>query len=360
MRKTPILFVVAALAVPGTAGAQSAAGARRVVQVQTVQQPPPPPPTPPPARPATRVYVDRGQEGREEQRETFTKTVRLGANGVLDISNLSGNIEVRRGSGSDVAIEVTKIARARTADAARELLPLVTVEINARGERAEIRTIYGDGQPVRGRNISVSVNYSVTAPQSTRIRAVTISGNVIANDIHGELSLMTTSGNVVISNAARVTAARSTSGNIELTNIDSDVALEAATVSGDVLVRSAKARRMTLGTVSGQVVIENVTTERLGAQTFTGNVEFSGAFAKGGSYELKSHSGNVRVVVGGGSGFAVDANSWSGHVQSDFAIGGADNEPTRGRRKVIRGVVGDGSAVVNITTFSGNVHLVKK
>lgn len=295
-----------------------------------------------------------------EQRETFTKTVRVGNEGVLDVSNMSGNIEVRRGGGNDAVIEVTKIARARTAEAARELLPLVTVEINSRGERAEIRTLYGGGQPTRTRSINVSVNYSITAPQNTRIRVVTLSGNVDARDIRGELSLMTTSGHVRISNAARVTVAKSTSGNVELTNIDSDVSLEAGTVSGDVIVRSAKARRMSLGTVSGGVIVHDVRTERLAASSFNGNVEFSGPLEKGGRYELKTHSGNVRLIVDGRTGFEVEANSWSGSVHSDFALGGSDNEAPRGRRKVIRGVVGDGSAVVHITTFSGNVHLVKK
>ena len=359
MRKIPILVVTAALVVPVAAGAQPApAGPVQPVTAAQPAQPPPPPPRPP--RPS-RMTVDGSQDGREEQRETFTKTVRVGASGLLDIQNLSGNIELRRGGGSDAVIEVTKVARARTADAARELLPLVNAEINSRAERVEIRTIYGNPQPGRSRGFNVSVHYNITVPPGTRIRVVTLSGNVVASDIQGELSLMTTSGDVKITNAARVTAARSTSGDVYLTNIDSDVGLDAGTVSGDVLVRSVKARRMTLGTVSGRVVVQDVQTERLAAQSFTGNVEFSGNLVKGGRYEFKSHQGDVRVSVSGGSGFEVEANSWSGNVRSDFSLGGSgDNEPHHGRRKVIRGVVGDGSAVINITTFSGNVHLAKK
>lgn len=362
MRKTPILLVAAALALPPAAGAQSAAAgdAPDAARTHAVQQPPPPPPPPVPPTRRGRLLADRGQDGREEQRETFTKTVRIGSNGVLDVSNLSGNIDVRRGGGSDVVIEVIKVARGRTPEAAREMLPLVNIEINSRAERTEVRTIYGDGQPAPGRNINVSVHYNITAPQNTRIRVVTLSGNVAAQDIHGELSLTTTSGNVTIANAARVTAAKSTSGNIELTNIDSDVALDAGTVSGNVLVRSAKARRMSLGTVSGRVIVHDVQTDRLSAGSFSGDVEFSGTLAKGGRYDVKSHSGNVKLIVGGGSGFEVEANSWSGNVHSDFPIGGSDGEPQRGRRKLVRGVVGDGSAVVNITTFSGNVYLVKR
>ena len=365
MRKTPILFVVAALALPATAGAQGAASARRVVEVQAVQQqqpPPQPPPPPPPARPgrpAPRVYIDREQDGREEQRETFSKTVRIGRTGILDVQNLSGNIEIVRGGGDDATIEVTKIARARTQEEARALLPLVTVEINNRADRADIRTLYTQDEGHRRRNFSVSVNYMIRAPQGTRITARSLSGNLKATDIRGELALETASGNVQIVNAARVTKAKTLSGNVELTNIDSDAALDAGTMSGNVIVRQAKARRMELGTVSGSVIVQDVETERLNATSLSGNVEFSGKLAKGGRYELKSNSGNVKVTVAGDSGFEVDASSWSGAVHSDFNVGGSE-EPTRGRRKVIRGVVGDGSAVVNITTFSGNVHLVKK
>ena len=368
MRKIPILLVTALVAAPAAAGAQSAqaTAARDAVEARAgqQQQPPPPPPVPPSRpRPGQRVTVGRDHDGREEQRETFTKTVKLGASGVLDVSNLSGNIDIKRGGGAEAVIEVTKIARARTQEAAREMLPMVRVEITPRPERAEIRTIYDMGEPHepgRGRNINVSVNYTITAPKDTRIRAVTLSGNLTATDMQGELSLVTTSGNVAITNASRVTAAKSTSGNVELTNINSDVALDAATVSGNVIARSVKARRITIGTVSGQVIVQDVQTERLSAGTFSGNVDFSGVLAKGGRYDLKSHSGNVRIAVAEGSGFEVEANSWSGTVHSAFAIGGSDGEPQRGRRKIIRGIVGDGSAVVNITTFSGDVHLVKR
>jgi DUF4097 and DUF4098 domain-containing protein YvlB len=369
MRKTLLLLLAASVTAPVAAGAQTASGTDgrvRLQSVQTVQPPPPtqPPPPPPGRRPAPRVLVEgRSYEaaGREEQRETFTKAVRIGSSGVLDIHNISGSIEVRRGGGDEAVIEVTKIARARTADAAREMLPLVTVDISSRGERAEVRTVYGGGQNIRGRNISVSVNYVVTAPQNTRVRAVTVSGNVSARDIRGELALSTTSGNVTIANASRVSVAKTTSGNVELTNIDSDVALDASAMSGDLSVRSVKARRLTLGTVSGRVIVQDVETERLGAQTFNGNIEFSGRFVKGGRYDLKAHSGDVRIVVAGGPGFEVEASSWSGNVRSDFSFDNSGGDhPQHGRRKVVRGVVGDGSAVVNITTFSGDIHLVKR
>ena len=82
---------------------------------------------------------------------------------------------------------------------------------------------------------------------------------------------------------------------------------------------------------------------------------------KGGRYEFNSHSGNVRLAVAGGAGYEVEANSWSGNVQSDVTLAGGLQPAGRGpRRKSVIGVVGDGSAMVEITTFSGNVHIIKR
>ena len=330
--------------------------------VAAAQRPPDPP------RPPARVVVGQTREardGREEQRETFTKTVRIGGSGVLDISNLSGSIEVRRGNGNDAVIEVTKIARGRTVEEAKEMLPLVTIDITSRGERADIKTIYPHRQPGQEgrdhRRVNVSVNYMVTAPQNTRVRLFTLSGNLKAVDIRGELSLETTSGNVWIENASRIATAKSKSGAVELTNVDSDGALDAGTFSGSVILKNVKARRIKAGCISGRIVVQDVETGQLDAQTISGDVTFSGVFAKAGRYDLKTNSGNVRAEVGGQTGFQLEANTFSGRVHSDFTVGGAQEPDGRGRaRTSLSGTVGDGSATLNVTTFSGNVYVVKR
>ena len=363
MRKTLIPVVALLLAAP--AAAQSTPednGRLKAKAVYVVQQPPPPPPAQParPARPSGRVVVG-GRDGREEQQETFTKSVRLGNTGVLDISNLVGNIEITRGSGGDATIQVTKVARARSVEEAKALLPLVVVDITSRGDRAEIRTQYPSPNDMRERrNMNVSVHFKIAAPQGTRIIAQSLAGDLKVTDIRGELSLTTTSGSVSITNAARVSSARSTSGNVEITNVDSDVALDAGTISGDVIVRDVKARRMKLGTVTGRVLAQNVVTEILGAQTFNGDVEVIGPLTKGGRYDLKAHAGDVRIVVTGGGGFYLEASSWSGEVKSDFPLPSPDARGGRSHRKTVSGMVGDGGATINVTTFSGDVFVVKK
>ena len=66
--------------------------------------------------------------GRHEERETINRTIRVGGNGEIIVSNLSGDITVTRGTGNDLQIEAVKVARGRDAADAREMLGLVRAE----------------------------------------------------------------------------------------------------------------------------------------------------------------------------------------------------------------------------------------
>ena len=52
----------------------------------------------------------------------------------------------------------------------------------------------------------------------------------------------------------------------------------------------------------------------------SGNIEFDAPLAKGGRYEFTSHSGNVRIVLSGNTGFELDADTFSGSVRSDVPV----------------------------------------
>lgn len=307
----------------------------------------------------------RGQEAREQQTERFTRTVRIGADGALDLSNVAGDIAITRTGGSEVTIEVVKTARGRSADDAREQLALVQVDITERGGRAEVRTRYARGEQMRDqarRNISVSVAYTVAAPERTRITAKSVSGSISARDIRGDLALETVSGDVRIANAGRVPIAKSISGNVEVTDTTVEGSMEASTVSGHLTLRKVTARRLNLGSISGNVIIEDVDCELIDARSVSGDIRFAGPLGKGGRYDMRSHSGDVRVVVAGTTGFAVDASTFSGAVRTDLPLvvqGGTDRGPGRGQR-TLRGTYGDASAVLALASFSGSIVIEKR
>lgn len=347
-----VLAGAALMAAPGLALAQTAPPApdARLKSRVTIQQRERPRPMP--------------ARGGEVQTEKINRSIRVGSNGEVVVTNLAGDITVTRGGGSEVQIEAVKTARARTQDEAREMLEAVQVEFYERANRAEVKVVYPSQEQGRPhRNHNVSVNYTITAPAGTRVSVRSMSGSIDIKDIKGEISAVTLSGDVRISSGDRIASAKSTSGDVEIVNATADIPLEASSVSGNVTLRQVKAPRIQVSSISGDIVVADVQTERLAAQSMSGTVEFASPFAKGGRYDLGSHAGTIRIVVVGGTGFELDANTFSGSFQADSSLNlKRDDEGAEGRRRVraVRAIYGDGSARVDVRTFSGNVIVTKK
>ena len=304
----------------------------------------------------------RDRDQREELTERFTRTLKVGANGEIHLANVAGDVTIARGSGSEATIEVLKVARARTSDEARQMLELVSVEISERGGRGDVKVRYPHDEFRRNnrRNINVSVSFNVVAPAGTGVSVHSVSGSVSAKDIKGDLNLETVSGTVRIHGGGRVGTAKSVSGNVEIVDTDSDGEIAASSVSGTVLLRNVKTRDISVDSVSGNVVLQDVSSNNVEAQTVSGEAEFTGALARNGRYELTSHSGSVRVTVAGSGGFEIEATSFSGEVRTDLPLKSRSSEGSRRLNRTLRGVYGDGSAFLEVTTFSGNIVIAKR
>ena len=213
----------------------------------------------------------------------------------------------------------------------------------------------------RHRNVNVTVTFNVTAPSGVRLTAKSVSGSIKVSDIKGELTVETVSGNVRVASAGRLAMAKSVSGNVDVVDTRVDGALEASSVSGNVVLQRLNAQRLDLGSVSGDVRMLDIRCDRVDAQSISGTVEFVGPLSRTGRYELKSHSGEVRVTVAGGSGFELNATSFSGDVRSDLPLTTHGTETDRGRRRrTLSGTYGDASAVLDLTTFSGSIVISKR
>ena len=303
----------------------------------------------------------RDSNNREEQVERTTRTLKLGADGILALANIAGDIIVTRGGGTDATVEIVKTARARDANDARQQLQLVQVEVTERPGRADVRARYPSQRENR-RNLNVSVAYTVTAPAGTRLSVESISGTVKVTDIKGDVSANTISGDVRITGAARISAAKTISGVVEIVDAQTDGVLESGSVSGDVTLRRVTARRIEASSVSGSIKLDELQCERVEANSTSGGVTFTGTLARGGRYDFNSFSGEVRLILTGNTGFQIDANTFSGDIQTgDFAITTRGTGNGRGRRRTeLSGTYGDGSAMLDLTTFSGSIVISKR
>jgi DUF4097 and DUF4098 domain-containing protein YvlB len=227
----------------------------------------------------------------------------------------------------------------------------------------DVRTVH------TGRNDNVSVDFTITMPATASITAHSVSGNLQVNGVRGTVRAETVSGNVTANNTPKVEAAKSVSGSVTLSGISTDGDLSVGSVSGNVTAKSVKVRGLDVSSVSGGLSLTDVTCERLGVKSVSGDVEYTGSIAKGGSYDINVHSGDVRMTLANPSGFVLSASSFSGSVRSELplTIGGDADRDTgdrRGRRGMgthsMRATYGDGSATLNIRTFSGDIVIAKR
>jgi hypothetical protein len=330
---------------------------------QTPPAPPRPPDAPQPPRPP-RPPRDRDRDSRHEVTDRQVHKLAIGRSGVLDLANISGDVVIQAGGGDEAVVEVTLRAYGETPEAAKEQLDRIQVDVTKGASRAEVRVRYKEHDRRGRRNYNSSADYRVTAPPDTRVTAHSVSGDIQASRMKGDLSVETVSGDVTIDSSTRVSTAKTVSGDVDLTGIAAEGSLAASSVSGDVTARGLKASRLELSTVSGSVELHDVTCDAAEIQSTSGDVQYLGAIARQGRYELQSHSGNIIFAPGSGVGFDVEATTFSGEVRSDVELklraSDPDESGRRGnRRRSIRGTYGDGSAVVELTTFSGDIVIRK-
>ncbi|HWP99949.1 MAG TPA: DUF4097 family beta strand repeat-containing protein, partial [Vicinamibacterales bacterium] len=293
--------------------------------------------------------------------ERTTRRLRLGRGGVLELSSLSGDVDVARGGGDETLVEITKRGFGDTREEARRQLALVEVAIVERGGRAEIRTEFA---PARGggRRVRASVDYRLTVPDDTLVRVRSLSGDIRAAGVRGDLSLETFSGSIAVKAAAGLSRVKSLSGSIDIAEAAIRGPLAASSMSGDVTLRRLKAPSVEVNTVSGTVALLDTECQRARIQTLSGDVEFRGRLAERGRYELRSHSGDILLAPAGDRGFEIEATSFSGDIRSDFdlAVDAPKVSWSHGPRlRALRGTYRGGGAIVEATTFSGEIRIRK-
>jgi DUF4097 and DUF4098 domain-containing protein YvlB len=313
---------------------------------------PPPPPAPP-----VHVHGPDEPEGRGPQHvEKLTRIIRIGDGATLVIENMTGDIDITAGKPGELRLEATKRARGASEQARRQL-DAMRIDIVESPRRVEIRSA-----PESAR-LRVAVDYAVVVPPYTLVEVKSLSGNLSVSGVRGEVRAETVRGSISVSGLQRAAWLKAVTGDVRVEASTLDGNLSASSVSGAVILTGLKARSVTADTVSGNVTIADGEFERVSAQSFNGNVQLSGPFVRGGRYRVQSHAGNVTLLVDGAVGFALQANTFSGRLDSELPLATAVREAAengRRRSRSMRVVYGDGSAQVVITSFSGNVVVVKK
>ena len=310
------------------------------------------------AQERVREQRERGrQQGRGcEQTEQVSRTARLGRTGIVDIDALAGDVTVTGNNGNEVRVEATKRVRGQDCVQGKAMLPDLRVDVTEGPGRVAVRTSYP-----RTRNFNGNVDFVVTVPNGADVFVKTLSGDVRVTNIRGELRAETTSGDVTVADSSRVQLAKTFSGDLQIT--DSAGEITGGTMSGDVIVRNVKGRSLKVNTVSGDLVLTDIDVERADVASNNGSIDFTGRLQKGGRYELRTHSGDVRLTPTTAQGFDVEARSFNGDIVTQYQMtmqGQGTGQGGRGVNRVLRGTFGDAGAFISLQSFNGDITIVRK
>ncbi len=305
------------------------------------------------AREAARARAARTRSVRAQREawvyvagDPLTSTFTARAGDVVELANMSGDVTVTGGSGSEGRILAHRKAGGRNEAEARALVGQVRIEVEQHPQRVVIRALPAD------RANAYRIDYEITLPQGVGVDVRNASGSVSVEGVGGDVRVAAMSGDIKGQRLSRVRSMKTMSGDITIGNSTLEGEADLQTVSGDVVASSLKARALTLGSVSGNVRVDGASCERLTARTVSGDITFASPAVAGGRYEMKSHAGSINVATGARSaGFSYEAQTFKGSIRAE-----PGREPAgSGAGRRASGQVGDGSAYFELTSFDGDI-----
>lgn len=323
--------------------------------------------------------------------ETFkhseTRTLDVGAAPHVVIEAISGDVSYRGQDGATAQIEVAIDVRAKTEAEAADIRAHLKLYIESENGFLDVRMedtreFYEWLRDEYGRDYAATVSFHVTGPRGAEGTLSSVSGWVEATDLAGPVEATSVSGDVTVTGVQKTVRASSTSGNVDVRR--AGAAVFAESVSGDVGVSdcggdldlestsgSVKARgaggTVTAQTVSGDIeVLEaslDVDAESISgmiwvetqdgevrASTTSGDITISSP--TDGDIDVQSVSGSVRLSIEPKAFGDVSLSSPSGEI--DTAVPMQVSHKTRRR---LEGRLGDGTAVLRVSTNSGDITI---
>ncbi|MFW6140206.1 MAG: DUF4097 family beta strand repeat-containing protein [Acidobacteriota bacterium] len=309
----------------------------------------------------------------QKYEQKFEDTVALSKTGTVILRNISGDIEVKTWNKAEVSIKAVKSTQASSEKSAQERFDLVKIDVSKQGNMLTIKTEYPKDNSLSRKIRNFSVDFWLVVPDQAeadihsvsggisaekiggKLTAETVSGDVDAMDISSFTRAKSVSGDVTVSKASDGVNCKSVSGDLELENITGDLNLK--TVSGDITVRNIKEGDIEAETVSGKVELIDVKgAMKVNAESLSGKVEYVGDINRSGRYYIKSHSGGIYLRIPGNSAFDLRAKTFSGSIDSDFDI----TISGKISKRELYGKVNGGGADIEVKTFSGDIHILKR
>ena len=234
--------------------------------------------------------------------ETWSRTYKVAPNGRFELINVNGRIVAEATDGADVVVEGRKTAKARTDEAAKELMAKLEIR-----EEVGDSTVRVESRPPRLNGFSGhEIEWTVKVPKGIVVDFRTVNGGVRLNGLTNEIHAKTTNGGV---RGEGIVAAK----------------IEASAVNGGI------------------------------------DFELGAPLKDTDSIEFETVNGGVRLGLPEESKATITARCVNGGVHVEELTIDRDDQSANDheRRRRLNGTMNGGGAKVNMSTTNGGVHLTR-
>jgi DUF4097 and DUF4098 domain-containing protein YvlB len=258
------------------------------------------------------------------------KTIETTAKPQISISNTAGKVIVKGWNRLQVHVHYS----ASSPQAAVDI-----EELPSQGPAAKIHfNTYAVGHSAP--NQPSTVDYTLRVPAGSRLEIRNPQGTVQVDAIRGDTSVNSLGSDITVADSGGQLVVRSVGGNIEVMRSSGPV--EAYTINGNLH-------------------FVNLTSSQVHGTTTSGNIVYEGDFAAGGDYVLSDYSGSMDIICPPSASFELNAKTVRGKVDNTFPLVSQHSyDPTFSAGNSLFGTYSTGEATLELTSFSGTIHIRQK
>ena len=195
----------------------------------------------------------------------------------------------------------------------------------------------------RGASVSIKGAESETTIESIKKVAVdNIGGDIYLNDIKFGISAKTYRGGITVGNSSGVVNLESANGNI--------VAYE---IGPSEIGDAFKAK-----TINGMITVQQIGHMQSEITSTSGSIRFNSELLGGGQYNFSTLNGSILLTMPEKSSCKIMA-SYGGQFTSDILLKNQKLSASGGIKN-LTGQIGDGEAILSLTTYNGKINIKKQ
>jgi DUF4097 and DUF4098 domain-containing protein YvlB len=248
----------------------------------------------------------------------------------LELSTHSGDIVVHTWSRNAVRVQATGEQHSR-------------LQVDQSSRVVSIHSIGGHGPD--------NTDYELTIPAWMGLRLSGVTSTIRVDGVQATVSAETVEGDVTVTGGTGLVSLRSVQGNVALSGASGKI--DVNSVNSDVSAHDVSGE-LQAQTVNGDVKLTGVQSDNVEATTVNGEIVYDGTIRANGRYRLSTHAGDLTVTVPEGTGALVSISSFQGDFESSFPV-----TITERHGKRFDFTLGNGSARLDLESFSGTVRLVR-